>query len=282
MITSWTPSEQIIARVIRNTGGQLPGGFISELIEWLDEATRQLETRWTLEKASSPCLDCPGALWTKGHVATLPCGMIALLAVEDINGRRVHYGLDDTDMTRQSALVHGNYVNARATNFQMDVSQTTGTDPAEDGPSVPTKGEDIVPIQSGNVSAYYQISGNKIQTSEEEMFVRLHYLKVPTDDKGWPLIPDNENYKQATFFYIMKQLIAAGYEHTIWKGIRGYDYCEQMFEKYSARAIEEIKYPSVDAMESLRVSWAERLIFPYSRWEDFGVGYEQYQGINKI
>lgn len=280
----------VIARVDRNMGGNLPGSFIGQIPEWLDEAMGQLQTKWELEKDSTPCLDCPGAIVTQQHVANLPCGMSALIAVEDQHGRRVRYGTDEIDTTRQSARFYPGSPNssantARATNFQMDVAESGGWDPYTGdptNPAIPYDGSDIVPLNTESESYYYQIQGNKIQTSAESMFIRIHYLKVPTDKTGLPMIPENENYKQALFFYVMKQLIAAGVKHPIWTGQNGYMFLDSQFEKFAARAIAEITYPSIDRMESIRVSWAERIIFPYSMWEDFSIGYEQYQGVNYI
>lgn len=277
MITQWTSSGEIIARVIRNTAGQLPGIYIPDMPEWIDEAMRQLQTKWQMEKVSSPCYECPEAIVTKQYVAQLPCGLSALLAVEDKYGNRIRMGSAEIDLKNPTVSPYTNNLSGRATNFQMDSSQVYGADPA-----VSWSGSDLTPIDNNSVNAFYQIQGNKIQTSEEEMFVRLHYLKVPIDDTGFPLVPDNENYKQALFYYIMKQLIAAGYKHPIWNGPPGYNYCNSEFERFAGRAIAEINYPTIDEMETLRVAWAERLIFPYSKWEDFSIGYEQYQGINSI
>lgn len=287
MILQWTTMGNIIARIDRNMGGNLPGAFIGMIPEWIDEAMLQLQTKWELEKTSTPCKDCPEPVVTKQHVANLPCGMSVLLAVEDEYGRRMRYGTDQLDFTRQSARVYPNSGanTIRATNFQMDVSKSAGWSPSTENATegaIPWDGSDIQPFNDSGRGFYYQIQGNKIQTSEESMFIRIHYLKVPTDEKGLPLIPENENYKQALFYYVMKQLIAAGVKHPIWSGQNGYTFLDDQFEKFAGRAIAEITYPSVDRMESIRVAWAERIIFPYSMWEDFGIGYEQYRGINYI
>ena len=60
-----------------------------------------------------------------------------------------------------------------------------------------------------------------------------------------------------------------------------YSFCTQEFERFAARALCEITYPSVDKMESLYRS-TTRLIPAQHHWENFGAGLEQIQEIQGL
>jgi hypothetical protein len=280
MVTSWTSVEEVIARVASGMGGNLPGQALSDMVDWIGEAMGQLKTKYQLVTKSTPSCGVAGEIRTENHIAPLPCGMVELVAVEDEYGRRMGTGSDMIDITSQSARYYkgleDSNSDARPTTFNPN------TKSYGDGEAIPWDGSDIEETINPNVKHYYKVQGNKIQTSGPSMFVKLHYLAIPTDKKGYPLVPDEDNYKYALEWYILMRLIGAGYPHPLWKGERGYLQCESRFEKYAARAIANITYPTVDQMEKFRRSWAERLIFPYNYWEDFGIGYEQGQNIGFI
>ena len=77
-------------------------------------------------------------------------------------------------------------------------------------------------------------------------------------------------------------LIGAGFNHAIWNGPPGYQYFDAQFEKFAARALGIIKYPSQDKMEKLRVSFGERMIPARHAYKDFFIGMEQTQTITNI
>ena len=292
-IVSYTSAKEIMARIIRNNGGKMPAHYMDSFLEWIPEAIEQLETKYQMETRSTGNW-CdgnpePGALVTKNHVAPLPCGITDLIAVENEFGERVREGSDITDLTNQTTRYQSGgdgagLSGARVTNFQVDVFDHKGANPAipPPGQTVPYDGSGIKEVQGGNTANYYKIQGNMIQTSAECMFIKLHYQAMPIDGDGYPMVPNVEEYKQAVFFYCQRQLVAAGFDHKIWNGPQGYNYLDNQWEKYAGRALGVIKYPDQDRMERLRTSFAERLIPPHHFYNDFFIGGEQTQEIQNI
>ena len=280
-----TSVKEIIARVIRNAGYKVPSMYLDDMLEWIPEAMDQLETKHTLITKSTPNEGETGAIVTKNHVAKLPCGLVEILAVESEYGTRLYTGSDITDITNQSTRYHNDTDNARNfsrdTDFQVDPTLHNSLLGSElentPAPSVPFKGEDIVPDEGEQLEDYYKIQFDTIQTSRESMFVKIHYLSLPVDNEGYPLVPNNENYKTALYWYVMKQLIGAGYEHKVFN----YQYCDDQFEKFASRALGEIKMPNEDRIAKLHRSFSSRLIPPYHYYEDFSIGQEQTQRIIK-
>lgn len=277
--TAQCSAKQILAKLIRNTGNKLPSTYFDDILEWIPEAIDMLSNTKTLEIVSTGSESCPNELEVKNHIVCIPKDLVSIIAIEDEYGRRIPEGGDITDLTNQSTRQHGDLTEERASVFSVNplLHQTPTGVPDDPSTSIPIYGTDIERT-TGNIkkASYYKISGNYIQFSFEEGFVKLHYLRRPLDAEGYPLIPDNENFKTAVMWYVLSMLIGAGYEHKVFS----FEKCEQEFEKYSARAIGEITYPSLDAMARLNRSFV-RLIPPMHFADDFFVNSEQIQQIRK-
>ncbi len=290
-IIKYTSVKEIIGRVIDDVGNKLPNNYFDSMLEWIPQGIRLLETKYQLVEKSTPNW-CdgdpePGALITKNHVVPIPKDVMTILAVEDQYGERVRLAsaqVDYTNLTDRYTQGNGLFTDGRATNFQVDVFDHQGANPATSlpGSTVPYDGSDIKQVQGGGLKLSYKVQGNMIQTSEECVFIKLHYLSLPTDQDGYLLVPDVEEYKQALGYYVLRQLIGAGFKHPIWNGPPGWNHYNAMFEKWAGRALGVIKYPEIDRMEKLRVGFAERLIPAYHAYADFFVGIEQPQEIRNI
>lgn len=272
--------KQILANVIRGTGYKLPSSYFDDILEWVPEGLDMLQATSTLVKTSTGDMNCPGELLVSNHCVALPCGFVAIAAVEDEYGRRLPEGTDSTDLTNQSSIRHNSDTSTRPNTFNVDpyVHQTSAGVPDEaPDASIPYFGEDLTSDSTtSRTNNYYQIQGNYIQTSFESGYIKLHYWALPVDKEGYPLIPNNSNFKYALEWHIIRRLIGAGYQHPVfsWKE------ANEQFEFYAARAMNEISYPSEDSMAKLNRSLV-RLIPPTNYYEDFGVAGEQPEILRK-
>ena len=289
-IFKYTSVKEVMIRVIDDVGGKLPAHYQDSMLEWIPQGIRMLETKYQVVKKSTGNW-CDGnpeptALITKNHVVPIPNDVIEIIAVENQFGMRVRYAAAVTDFTNPTdrySTGSGGMVDGRSTNFQVDVYDHNGVNPAiPNNPAVPWDGSDIKQVDSGNTNAAYKVQGNMIQTTEECMFIKLHYQSLPTDQDGYLMVPDVEEYKQALGFYVLRQLIGAGFKHPIWNGPPGWQFYDKQWEKYAARALGVIKYPTQDRMEKLRTGFAERLIPAHHAYDDFFTGIEQTQDIQNI
>lgn len=271
-----------MAKVIRNTGYKLPSIYHDDILEWIPEGLRMLGvTNAYVTKSTGNCND-PDALQVKNHCVRLPRGFQTILAVEDENGRIVSEGGDVTDLTNPSTRAHRGAVTEdirpSVFNTNPNYHQTSdGTPTTKPGTSIPLYGEDIQPTSNSTITNhYYKIQGNYLQISFEEGFVKIHYLAIDTCKDGYPLVPDNENFTQALYWYVLMMLIGAGYEHKVFS----YEKAESEFDKYAAKAIAEVSYPSLDTAARINRSTI-RLIPPYNFYEDFFIGSEKPERLNK-
>jgi len=279
-------AKEILARVIRSLGYRLPSSYQDDILEWIPEGMGLIQVTNSLVVTSTGCPGEPDELIVKNHCVSLPCGFVNVLAMEDANGMRLPEGGDITDFTKQSSARHigisesFNPGEPRVSVFEVnpfDHQTQDGTPTTKPGSSVPIFGEDIQKSQTNERARnYYRINGNYIQTSFESGHVRMHYLALPTDKEGYPLIPDNENVKYCLEWHIIRRLIGAGYEHKVFK----YDYADAQWEKYAARAMNEVSYYSLDGAAKFYRSIV-RLIPPDQFADDFFVNSEQPETLSK-
>jgi hypothetical protein len=278
--TKQCSAKEILARVIRNTGNKIPSVYFDDILEWIPEAIDLLSNTKTLEINSTGSLGCADEEWVENHVICIPKDLVSIIAIEDENGRIIPEGSDITDLRSQTTRQHGTATDSRASVFSVNPlsHQTTdGTPTDSPGSTIPLYGSDLTAADnSATRPSYYKVSGNYIQFSFEEGFVKLHYLRRPLDNEGYPLIPDNENFKSACSWYVIAALIAAGFQHPVFS----YEQAYEKFELFGGRAINEITYPSLDAMARINRA-TTRLIPPYHAYEDFFVNIEQTQQIRK-
>lgn len=241
---SFTSVKEVIARIARNLGGKLPSQYHDDILEWLAEGIDQLAVTKLRVLTSTPSANEEGALEVKNHVVYRPCGILSITAIEDEYGYIIKEASDVTDITsptNRNTPDDG----SRATVFSVNPLQhqtQDGTPTEAPGSSIPVYGEDLSPINPNGTGSFYQVMGNYIQFSFASGFVKIHYLTSVLDEEGFPMVPDNENFKTALYWYVLKMLIGAGYRHQVFS----YGFCDQEFEKFGARALGEIKWPSLD------------------------------------
>jgi hypothetical protein len=111
----------------------------------------------------------------------------------------------------------------------------------------------------------YHFNYNKLQSSIENGEVDVWYWTVPTDEEGFPMVPDHEDYQTALYWYCRMMMIGAGFEDKVFK----YGECAQQWERYAGIAINDIRYPSPDEVKRNIIQHV-RLIPSLYDWESFG------------
>lgn len=243
--------NEVIARIIRNTRIQ-DTSYIQDMIEWIPEAMGYMRTKMELKYEYED-------VNIEFHKGKLPCGLISIQAVE-WNGCRLptsntvkHYATGSVPRSNDSLDL-----------FMSAIHRQDQTDYT--GPGNYIWKSDLESIMSCDLhsSAYYQVEMDYINTSMCDTRVRIHYLSMPMDSNGLPLIPDNENYKEALYYYVRAKMIGTGYKDIAFNEID----LMQRFEMYAARAMGQIRYPSTDMMEN-RITTLTRFIPPAYYWDNF-------------
>lgn len=240
--------DKVIGKVIRDTRVQ-DTAYLIDMHEWIPEVLSELryEAPLTAEFAEVPIFF---------HKGKLPCGLIYIDAVE----------------WRGWRLPHGNSV--------KNIRTSKRTDPSTHQPETWISGVTKTPTPDGNgiwlgtlrkvldaplaTNHYYQLELDHILTSFSDGCVRVYYKAAPHDERGLPLIPDNQNLKNAIYYYCRHKMIGAGYEDKIFKE----EVCFQRYNTYLEKASVEIDFPSPDMMEH-HVNTFARFIPPEGYYNEY-------------
>jgi len=260
MIYTSVSIKSVVAKLIRNTRIN-DSSYMSDLLEWIPEAMGMLRTNNELK----PCYK---TISIKNYHGKFPCGLLSLDAVE-YEGARLREGSTQAHVASMPSFLTN--IDGTSSVYITDTDVTI-----ENHIDSRISGSDIAAVSFGT-SAFYKVQMDYIQTSFEEGNIKIYFHKMPVDVQGYPLIPGNENYKEALYWYMRAKLIEAGWQDPLFS----WDKCFHMWEHiYAPRAINEIRYPSVDRMERLLRSTV-RLIPPQHFYTDFFTGSEQYQDVAK-
>jgi hypothetical protein len=169
------------------------------------------------------------------HRGDLPCDLAQINSVREYTTK--------TSMTEASNTFH---VGANA-----DVDTTVSPYLNNETLSSATETENTTryaqPLQ-------YEINGGKIFTSFKDGQVEMSYWAYPTDDRGFPLIPDEIYFKNACSNYVA---------HKLSRKLAGRNqYNPQMAQQieqdwlfYVQAAKSKAIMPSIDKMESIKNQW---------------------------
>lgn len=253
MVYKSTSIDPVIGKIIRDTRVQ-DASYLIDMHEWIPEVMAAARYEAPL---NGDWVDVP----IHFHKGRLPCGLIYIDAVE-WEGHR---------------LAHGNSVKNIRTSKQTDptpYSPDTYTSvilktPTPDGNGIYFSTLRKVQASACNQRHYYQLELDYILTSFETGCVRVYYRTTPHDERGLPLIPDNQAFREAIYYYVRAKMIGAGYQDKVFKE----ETCYERHNHFLERALCEIDFPSPDMMEE-RVNTFARFIPP----ENYYNGYFRVAG----
>lgn len=108
----------------------------------------------------------------------------------------------------------------------------------------------------------YYVNQDYIVTGFESGAIKVKYLGYPTDEDGYPLVPKNQYFREALFWYCFKHLILKGYKP---KTDITYQIAEENWRRQCAAARSKANYPSIDQYERFKNSWVRMI--PVDRFE---------------
>jgi len=247
--------KEVIARIIRNNRN-IDTSYIDNIYEWIAEGMFKLENTSKLTKAYY-------LLNVKQFCAAKPCDFVETIGLAK-NGVRLPLSNDERSILNSPVGTAGNNI------FQFDYLASGSIPTTEGAFRNPQDYSEVDALKSINMetinSLSYQENSNYYLFPFESGQVELTYYKRDTDEDGFPLVPDNENYKTALYWYVLTMLIGSGYDHP--NKEFSHSYCFRLFEMYAGRAINELKMPTPEEMEMIKRSHI-RLMPNTNAYEEF-------------
>jgi hypothetical protein len=260
MVYHYTSCEPIIAEFLA-TSKLTDSSYADDLLVWLKQAMNLMRVRNMLTPTT--CV-----IEVHNQIGKLPCGLVHMDGLY-YNGFRLRKGTGviDSRVCKDSHLVENDYQSYFVSdpedegyiNNSQDYRLIRGLDLKQANGECPT-------------DDYYLPYPNHIQTTFEDGCVILFYRKMSTDKEGYPLVPDEENVRQAIFWWLMGRLTISGYKHPDPK--MDYDYCEFKYKQYARAGKNVVKYWSIDQRQAI-VDLTINLIPPQGYYDRFFVGGEQ-------
>lgn len=237
MILQWTTSKRVLARIFRNIKG-IPAEAMEDIPEWLAEAIGKLKTHHSLVLKHEP-------IEIKFYHGRLPCSAEILKGIT-YQGMRLRRG-------------SGNPVDVE--DVLRSISYVSNPEPTDESANWVEVYKSLPQVNE----LTYSLNYNKVETNIEEGEIWAWFWAIPTDSEGFPMIPDNEDYQEALYWYVRMMLIGTGWQDPVFD----YGTCDAKWEKHAARAKNQITYPDEDKVKR-SIDINTRLIPVQDYWETFG------------
>ena len=228
---NYTSLKEVIAKVYRDFRIKEEDRVL-DMIEWAGEALEQIGTFEQLETKTEPfCVDC--------HRIPIPCGLVYLNQIR-------HNGVPMLPSTNSFGPTDKFFDR----NFPADTGLPY---------SINQRGLDnatLVPsenICTPDQNTYWVVPGY-IKTSFSSGTVEISYQRVPLDDEGYPLIPDEVSFKEAVYRYIIMKMI---YPDWVMGTIRDsvYSHAQERWDWYCGQAGAKAMMPNLAEMENIKKAY---------------------------
>jgi hypothetical protein len=160
---------------------------------------------------------------------TVPDGAIVELAM-DLYAKNYH-----------DALLHLNNFPAIRESLESLLTTSTGTTGSGDNYTA-----------SGDYT--YVITPGYIKTALKDGYLMLSYQAVPTDTEGYPMIPDDESFEEAIYWYINMKLTYPEWKMGRVRDAVYYD-AKSSWNYYRKQAYGNAMMPNIDQLEAIKNAW---------------------------
>lgn len=232
MILSWTSSEPVVSRIMRNIKG-IPAEYMDDILEWIPEAVSKMQTKYTLEYKDYD-------IQIEHHQGLLPCKIEGLMCVL-YNGCQLSYYGEGIRRYHPSS--------AAGKLFNSVVPIYTSSGDLSDGDTGRSKfPRDVIVAMDTDFdeSNWYRVNVKILQTSIECGCVKAWVQQIPKDESGYPLIPGNEHFLEAIYRYCRMMLIETGFEDKV----MNIQMATHKWEDAKDRAIAAVCFPTPDQVKS--------------------------------
>lgn len=113
--------------------------------------------------------------------------------------------------------------------------------------------EDNCPNKNVVTEESFSLNPNYILTSFETGDIKISYKSFPTDEEGFPLVPDNQYFKEALFWYCYKKMLLRG--HAPRSQEMSYEYADHKWKFYCSGARNKANYPDISGYQRFREIW---------------------------
>lgn len=285
MITKLISSKAVVAKVIADLNLQEKDIRISDISTWIGEAALKIgSVNQLLHKVSG--IDGVPVVQLVGHQAALPCDLYRLnqvaygtsqdgpwLPMRKATGAFDMWGtvtgaitpevlIPDQVLIDTVKLIYNVNTNEAALVILNDTSSVNLrvilSNLINKHTVVSTDGRNSKETNFG-YDLQYNIKPGYIVTNIPSGYLKLSYHATPTDEDGYPLIPNMPSYFEACYWYVVMKLKYPDWlNNTITS--EKYYHMQRSWNFYCKQAYGDSLAPNYDEMESIKNTWLK--IYP--------------------
>lgn len=284
MVYKLISSKEVLSKILSDLDMEQDIQRISDYIEWIGEAVEKIGAVTQLDRVVSG-VDGADVLQIVGHQAKMPCDLFRL--------NQVAYGVNpdgpwfpmvmatgtfnmwkdspsnptnnDTPYIQDDVLIgmvkilYEKYVNNPIYSWFSKMDYNTALSILNTNQNARTLLTNLVK----NGTSYadkkiedvkYSIKPGYIVCNMPTGYIKLSYDAIPTDEDGYPMIPDLASYKEAIMWYVTMKLKYPEYLNGRMNREIYYD-IKRSWNYYSKQAYGDAMMPNIDMMESIGRTW---------------------------
>lgn len=253
-------ADEVIGRIIRNTRIQ-DSSYIDDIFDWVSEAVHKMQSEHVLIPKRAKVQVC-------FHKIELPKDLESLEAVVS-NGSRLMYGgpgMADTKThvpsryTAQTIIMAARPHDLPNEDFPYDI------DTVVQYPDTMTFQVAYDGMECSTEQWYTKSSNNHLNCSIEDGWVYIYYWAYDKDCNGIIMIPDNEDFKEAIYWYVRMKLIESGWQDPVFQ----YGDVRASWNEYGPRGANAVAFTTPDEQAKITRNLI-RMVVPDNWANNFGV-----------
>ena len=278
MITKLTSIQSVIAKVIADLNIQEDDLRISDIREWVGEAIEKIgAVTQFIPKVSgengTPCTK------VKCYQAQIPCDLHQLHQVAysyNCNGpwfpmRKAtgsyavwgHENKCDCECLTPEMIVQNDTMVNLVVDMYGNIDKTEAIEMINTNQNLRTILSNLINQHTYNnqvnttnpsLGLQYSVKPGWIMCNMPDGYLKLSYSAIPTDEDGYPLVPDLTSYKEAIYWYVTMKMKYPEYLNGKMNREIFYD-IKRSWNFYRNQAYAEALMPNEDGLESIKNNW---------------------------
>lgn len=127
---------------------------------------------------------------------------------------------------------------------------------------------------------YFTLKPNYVYTSFEEGELKISFKQIAVDEDGYPLIPDNQYFKEALFWFCYRQMLLRGYKSRVEEIT--YFFADEKWRFYCSAARNQANYPDISGYQRFRDIWVGLIDQQHLDQKDFDTSQRKQIGIETV
>ena len=275
MIYNLTSVKRVIAKVFTDLDLKEGDHRLADMLEWAGEALEKIGgfpafTNKVTGRDNIPLLEI------SNYQAKLPCDFFSMIQVgysptESGSFYPMRYGTgsfdygvlnEDTTTVTNDTMADSDLVNVVMDLYTLNYEDSLAK--INNEPNIRTIVSEMLANKTlGTKYAYgntafdytYVIKPGYIKTNVRDGYLMMAYQAVPTDNEGYPIIPDNQSYIEAIYWYINMKLLYPEWRQGRIRDEVYYD-TRRSWNFYCKQAYGNAMMPNgTEQMETIKNAW---------------------------